>query len=79
MLSRKIIREAVLIFEKLGVTIDAIETGGKHVKFWVSFGQNKKLFTRSNTDSDHRASLNFAGDVKRWFKQTGEKDGHHVV
>lgn len=79
MLSRKIIREAVLIFERLGVTIDAIEAGGKHIKFWVSSGQSKKLFTRSNTNSDHRASLNFTGDVKRWFKQTGEKNGHDIV
>ena len=79
MLSRKLIKEAVSIFEKLGVQIDAIETGGKHIKFWVSRGESKKLFTRSNTDSDHRAVLNFKGDVRRWFKQTGETNGHDTI
>lgn len=75
---KKRLKETIETFESLGVIIDVMETGGKHIKFWVRKGKNKKLFISSATPTDGRGPLNFKGDVKRWLKslETGENDGY---
>jgi hypothetical protein len=68
----KKVKEIKDIFECLGVEIEEVERTIRHYKFHVRKGTHKRFFTSAATPSDHRAMMNFRGDVKRWLKSIGE-------
>ena len=62
------IKEIEKAIQSIGVKIDDIAQGGKHIKIKLNYLGNKKTFIKANTASDHRSNLNFMGDIKRWMK-----------
>lgn len=60
------------IFENLGVEVENIEMTIRHFKIHAKKGENKHMFVKACSPSDHRADLNFKTDVKRWLRSIQE-------
>jgi hypothetical protein len=57
------------IFDTLGIEIEGMERPrAGHIRIKCRHNERKTIFYMPNSPSCRRASKNFHGDVKRWFK-----------